>query len=304
MSRILILGGTAEARVLAAELHAQGHHVITSLAGRVARPRLPVGEVRIGGFGGPEALAAWLREHEIAALVDATHPFAERISASAIRAADQAGVPLLRLERPGWTAGPGDRWHWVDDLDQAAARIPHLGARALLTTGRQGLSAFAGVSDAWFLIRCVDPPDDPLPPRCEILLDRGPYTLEGERTLIDSYEIDVVVTKDSGGRHTRAKLDAARARELPVIVVRRPPRPEVETAAGTDEVVAWVTAQSRPRPRFQAGGLRLHPGLPHAAASSGSDSTEDRRPAEAGTREAAHAARHRSGAGHDGDRGE
>ncbi|MCP9491821.1 MAG: cobalt-precorrin-6A reductase [Solirubrobacteraceae bacterium MAG38_C4-C5] len=253
MRRILILGGTAEARELATELHAQGHHVITSLAGRVARPRLPVGEVRIGGFGGPDALATWLREHEIAALVDATHPFAQRISASAVRAADQAGVPLLRLERPGWTEGPGDRWHWVDDLEQAAARIPRLGARALLTTGRQGLSAFAGVSDAWFLIRCVDPPADPLPPRREILLDRGPYTLEGERTLIDSYEIDVVVTKDSGGHHTRAKLDAARARELPVILVRRPPRPEVDTVAGTDEVVAWVTAKSRARPRFQAG---------------------------------------------------
>ncbi len=245
MSRILILGGTAEARELATELHAQGHHVITSLAGRVARPRLPVGDVRIGGFGGPEALAAWLHEHEIAAVVDATHPFAERISASAVRAADQAGVPLLRLERPGWTEGPGDRWHWVDGLDEAAARVSKLGSRALLTTGRQGLSAFAGVSDAWFLIRCVDPPDDPLPRRCEVLLDRGPYTLEGELALIDDRDIDVVVTKDSGGDHTRAKLDAARTRELPVIVVRRPPRPEVETAAGADEVVAWVTATAR-----------------------------------------------------------
>jgi precorrin-6A/cobalt-precorrin-6A reductase len=240
MSRILILGGTAEARELATELHAQGHHVITSLAGRVARPRLPVGEVRIGGFGGPEALAAWLHEHEIAAVVDATHPFAERISASAVRAAEQAIVPLVRLERPGWTEGPGDRWHWVDDLHEAAAHIPELGSRVLLTTGRQGLSAFAGVEDAWFLIRCVDPPDDPLPPHCEILLARGPYTLEGERTLIDGYEIDVVVTKDSGGRHTRAKLDAARARELPVIVVHRPPRPEGVTVTEVDEAVAWV----------------------------------------------------------------
>jgi precorrin-6A/cobalt-precorrin-6A reductase len=245
MSRILILGGTAEARELATELHAQGHHVITSLAGRVARPRLPVGDVRIGGFGGPEALAAWLYEHEIAAVVDATHPFAERISASAVRAAEQAIVPLVRLERPGWTQGPGDRWHWVDDLDEAAARVPDLGSRVLLTTGRQGLSAFAGVDDTWFLIRCVDPPDDPLPPHCEILLARGPYAREGELALIDDRGIDIVVTKDSGGNHTRAKLDAARARGLPVIVVRRPPRPEVETAAGADEVVAWVTATAQ-----------------------------------------------------------
>jgi precorrin-6A/cobalt-precorrin-6A reductase len=186
-----------------------------------------------------------LHEHEIAAVVDATHPFAERISASAVRAAEQAGVPLLRLERPGWTEGPADRWHWVDDLDQAAVRVPQLGSRALLTTGRQGLSAFASVSDAWFLIRCVDQPDDPLPPHCEVVLGRGPYTLEGELALIDDHGIDIVITKDSGGDHTRAKLDAARARGLPVIVVRRPPRPEVETAAGADEVVAWVTATAQ-----------------------------------------------------------
>jgi precorrin-6A/cobalt-precorrin-6A reductase len=239
MKRILILGGTAEARELATELHGQGRHVITSLAGRVARPRLPVGEVRLGGFGGPEALAAWLREHAIATVVDATHPFAQRISASAASAAEQAGVPLVRLERPGWTEGPGDRWHWVDGLEQAAARVSELGCRVFLTTGRQGLSAFAGVSDAWFLIRCVDAPDDPLPPRCEILLDRGPYTLEGELALIDHHDIDVVVTKDSGGDHTRPKLDAARARGLPVIVVRRPS--QVETGMGVNDVVAWLS---------------------------------------------------------------
>lgn len=240
MSRTLILGGTAEARELAAVLHADGHHVITSLAGRVARPRLPVGEVRIGGFGGPEALAAWLRAERIATVVDATHPFAERISASAARAADQAAVPLVRLERPGWSEGPHDRWHWVDGLEDAAALVSRLGSRGLLTTGRQGLRAFAAVDDAWFLIRCVDPPDDPLPPRREVVLDRGPYTLEGELALIDGHAIDVVVTKDSGGDHTRAKLDAARARGLPVIVVRRPPRPEVETVAKVDEAVRWV----------------------------------------------------------------
>ncbi len=236
---MLILGGTAEARELAAVLHGQGRHVITSLAGRVARPRLPVGDVRIGGFGGPEALAAWLREQAIATVVDATHPFAQRISASAARAAEQAGVPLVRLERPGWTEGPGDRWHWVDGLEQAAARVPELGSRVFLTTGRQGLSAFAGVSDAWFLLRCVDPPDDPLPPYREVLLDRGPYTLEGELSLVDHHGIDVVVTKDSGGDHTRPKLDAARARGLPVIVVRRPP--QVETGMVVDEVVTWLS---------------------------------------------------------------
>lgn len=242
---VLILGGTAEARELAGVLHDQGRRVITSLAGRVARPRLPVGEVRIGGFGGPEALAAWLRESAIATVVDATHPFAQRISASAARAAEQAGVPLVRLQRPGWTEGPGERWHWVEGLEQAAALVPGLGSRALLTTGRQGLSAFADVGDAWFLIRCVDRPDGPLPPHCEVVLDRGPYTLEGELALIDDHAIEVVVTKDSGGDHTRPKLDAARARGLPVVVVRRPPQPEVETVTGVDEAVAWLRVDQR-----------------------------------------------------------
>lgn len=243
---ILILGGTAEARALAAALHDDGLPVVSSLAGRVARPRLPAGEVRIGGFGGPEALAAWLREHGVRAVVDATHPFAERISASAARAAPRAGVPLLRLARPGWSERPGDRWTWVDDLDAAAAAIGRLGAaRVLLTSGRQGLPAFAGVEDAWFLIRCVDPPEPPLPPRHELLLDRGPYTVQGERALIDAHAIDLVVTKDSGGEHTVAKLDVARERGLPVIVVRRPSRPaDVPAVATAAEALAWVRAQA------------------------------------------------------------
>jgi precorrin-6A/cobalt-precorrin-6A reductase len=241
---VLILGGTAEARDLAARLHGKGLAVTSSLAGRVANPRLPAGTVRIGGFGGPEALARWLTEHQIAAVVDATHPFAQRISASAAQAAWASGVPLLRLERPGWTERPGDLWHWVDDLDQAAAAIGSLGERVLMTTGRQGLAAFAAVDHAWFLVRCVDPPDPPLPPHHELLLDRGPYTLDGELALIDSRGIDLVVTKDSGGAHTEAKLDAARRRGLPVIVVRRPPRPVVPSVPAVDAAVDWVLAHA------------------------------------------------------------
>ena len=237
---VLLLGGTAEARALAEVLHTSGIRVISSLAGRVARPRLPMGEVRIGGFGGPEALAAWLVEHGIGAVVDATHPFAERISASAVAACATAGVPLLRLERPGWTAEDGDDWHWVDDLEQAAATVPGLGSRVLLTSGRQGLAAFAGDDTSWYLIRCVDPPDVALPARHEVLLDRGPYTLAGELGLIDAHRIDLLVTKDSGGSLTEAKLAAARRRALPVIVVRRPPRPDVATVATVEAAAAWV----------------------------------------------------------------
>lgn len=239
-ARVLVLGGTAEARDLAAALDRAGVAVVSSLAGRVMRPRLPVGEVRIGGFGGSAGLARWLAEHAVAAVVDATHPFAERISASAAEACPAAGVPLLRLERPGWSESPGDRWHWVDGLEQAAELVPQLGRRVLLTTGRQGLAAFAGVDSVWFLVRCVDPPDPPLPPHHELLLDRGPYLLESELALIDGHRIDLLVTKDSGGAHTQPKLGAARSHGLPVIVVRRPPRLDVPTAASVADAVAWV----------------------------------------------------------------
>jgi precorrin-6A/cobalt-precorrin-6A reductase len=236
---ILVLGGTAEARELAGALHAAGHAVTSSLAGRVARPRLPEGAVRIGGFGGPDGLAAWLAEHEVRAVVDATHPFAERISASAVQACARRGVPLLRLEREGWRPRAGDRWRWVADLDEASRTFEH-GRRVLLTTGRQGLAAFAHRDDAWFLVRCVDEPRPPLPANHALLLDRGPYSVASELALIDEHAIDVVVTKDSGGTHTQAKLDAARERGLPVVIVRRPPRPEMSTLTSVDGALRWA----------------------------------------------------------------
>ncbi len=248
---ILILGGTGEARALAELLVGRGElRVISSLAGRVARPRLPVGDVRIGGFGGPERLAAWLAAERVRAVVDATHPFAERISASADAACEAAQVPLLRLQRPGWTAGEGDDWHWVDDLAHAAALLPQVGRRAFLTTGRQGLAAFAADDDTFFLIRCVDPPDPAVLPRHhELLLDRGPYTPEGELALIDRHRLDVVLTKDSGGPLTAAKLQAARERGLPVIVVRRPPQTARDEVATAQDAAAWVAARSTRRSR-------------------------------------------------------
>jgi precorrin-6A/cobalt-precorrin-6A reductase len=240
---ILVLGGTAEAREVAGALDRRGVPVTTSLAGRVSRPRLPVGGVRIGGFGGPHALAQWLRDHGVEGVIDATHPFAERISASAAAACPAAHVPLLRLERPGWSERPGDRWTWVEDLGSAARAIGARGERVLLTTGRQGLAAFAPVEIAWFLIRCVDPPDPPLPARHELILARGPYTVAGELALIDRHEIDLVVTKDSGGSLTAAKLDAARELGLPVIVVRRPPRPAGDAVTDVAAAVAWAVAR-------------------------------------------------------------
>ncbi len=236
---ILVLGGTAEARELAGALDESGERVVTSLAGRVAKPRLPAGEVRIGGFGGAAGLRAWLREHDVRAVIDATHPFAEQISASAVTACAQLGMPLVRLERPGWSERPGDRWTWVEDLDGAAAILPGLGARAFLTTGRQGLGVFAA-TPVWCLIRCVDPPEPPLPAHHEVILDRGPYTLAGEGRLFDQHGIDVLVTKDSGGELTVAKLDAARDRGLPVVVVRRPGHPGAEVVATVAAALGWL----------------------------------------------------------------
>jgi precorrin-6A/cobalt-precorrin-6A reductase len=241
---ILVLGGTAEARELADALYEAGIEVMSSLAGRVSDPRLPRGEVRSGGFGGPGALARWLREQRVAAAVDATHPFAARISDSAARACPEAEVPLIRLERPGWSERPGDRWTRVSTIYEAAALVRSRAGRVLLTTGRQGLAAFAKLDDVWFLVRCVEAPEPPLPPRHELLLDRGPYTVAGELELIERHRIDLLVTKDSGGPMTAAKLDAARERGLPVIVVDRPIRPDVETVATVAQAFRWARAHA------------------------------------------------------------
>ncbi|MET9654851.1 cobalt-precorrin-6A reductase [Streptomyces sp. NPDC006460] len=242
---VLILGGTTEGRVLAEALH-PGVRVTSSLAGRVARPRMPVGEVRVGGFGGTEGLATWLAEHRVDAVIDATHPFAEHISFNAAGAAASAHVPLLALRRPGWVPVAGDDWHEAASLDDAASRLAGLGERVFLTTGRLGLAAFAACPQ-WFLVRSVDAPDTPMPARAELLLDRGPFTLDGERELLRRHHVDVLVTKDSGGAATAPKLTAAREAGIPVVIVRRPPVPHgVPTAATPEEAAAWVLGRTGP----------------------------------------------------------
>ncbi|MEU3660437.1 cobalt-precorrin-6A reductase [Streptomyces sp. NPDC032940] len=227
IAHVLVLGGTTEARRLAAVLADRpGVRVTTSLAGRVTRPGALAGEVRTGGFGGAEGLAAWLRRQRVDALVDATHPFAGTITANAVRAADACGTPLVVLRRPGWHPGPGDRWHPVASLPDAAALLPELGRRVLLTTGRLGLGAFAHLTGLHFVARSVEPPEPPFPPGTRVLLARGPFTVADETALLRDHRIDVLVTKDSGGAATAAKLTAARDLALPVVVVRRPPLPE------------------------------------------------------------------------------
>ena len=243
---VLLLGGTGEARELAVLLADTGVPVVSSLAGRVERPRLPVGEVRMGGFGGVEGLRAWLVDHGVGAVVDATHPFAEGISANAVAACAAAGVPLLRLARPGWSDAPGaEGWHWVDDHDEAAALAASLGRRPLLTVGRQPLDRFVGpLAGHRAVVRVVDPPEGEVPAPWLVLLDRGPYDLAGELDLLGEHAIDVLVTKDSGGRYTWPKIEAAGQLGVPVVVVRRPGAAAgVEDVADAPAAAAWVAAR-------------------------------------------------------------
>lgn len=235
---VLVLGGTGEARALASLLVADEVSVVSSLAGRVQNPRLPDGEVRIGGFGGVEGMVAWLRENQPHAVVDATHPFAQQISRNAVAACAVLGVPLVRLVRPQWEAQPGDQWTVVEDIGEAArvvgssaarrsdeAHRGHRELRVLLTTGRQDVGAFAGIDNAFFLIRVVDPPTGALPPHHRVLRSRGPYGLDDERDLMVAEKIDLLVTKNSGGELTRAKLIVARELGIPVVMVARPAEP-------------------------------------------------------------------------------
>ena len=241
--RILVLGGTGEARALADELAAGGVEVVSSLAGRVHRPRLPEGSVRIGGFGGASGLESYLREERFDAVVDATHPFASTISANASMAAARAGLPRLVLRRPGWELDPS--WRTAADMYATAATVrAWTGESVFLTTGRRDLAVFASDDRHRFLVRTVDPPGGPVPPRMTLLLDRGPYTVDGELQLMREHEIGLLVTKDSGGEMTAAKLHAARQLGLAVVVVLRPPVPAesavISTVSGAME---WLDAQ-------------------------------------------------------------
>lgn len=235
---ILLLGGTAEARNLAAVLAAADVDVVSSLAGRVSQPALPVGRVRVGGFGGVAGLTAFLVDHRISAVVDATHPFAATISANAAQACAATQTPLLRLARPGWAEHPdADRWRWVDDV---AGALDASGGRPVLTTGRQSLPAFLAWADRAVLARVVDPPDLVLPPAWRLLRSRGPYDLAGERALLREHRADLLVTKDSGGTQTVAKLAAARELDVPVVVIRRPLAQAGQAVADVAAAQRWV----------------------------------------------------------------
>jgi precorrin-6A/cobalt-precorrin-6A reductase len=239
MKRILILGGTTEARRLAERLAPRADLAVTlSLAGRTAAPAPQPVPVRIGGFGGAAGLAAWLGAEAIDLLIDATHPYAARISANAAAAATLAQVPLLVLDRPAWVAVDGDRWTEVVDMQGAAQALGALPRRAFLALGRNELAPFAAAPQHFYLIRSVDPVEPPLAvPRAVYLTGRGPFDGADERALLAQHHIDVIVAKNSGGAATYGKIAAARGLGLPVIMLARPARPQVPAAASVEDAL-------------------------------------------------------------------
>jgi precorrin-6A/cobalt-precorrin-6A reductase len=245
--RLLILGGTAEARELAAlavEEFRDQLDVTTSLAGRTADPVPVKGHIRRGGFGGASGLAAFLRDEHIDLIIDATHPFATQISRHAVTAAAEVELPHLALLRPAWCAADGDRWIEVSDAAAAAVRLSSLGHRVWLTVGSGELAAFADLPDTWFLIRRVEPPARPIElARHHLILGRGPFALADERRLIAEYRIDALVCRASGGVGSEAKLVAAREAGLPVVMIARPPQSSTLTVESPEAALEWLRAR-------------------------------------------------------------
>ncbi|PSB03774.1 cobalt-precorrin-6A reductase [Merismopedia glauca] len=240
MKKVLILGGTGDA-VLLAQKAAQipGIEVISSLAGRTENPIVPA--TRVGGFGGAVGLANYLQSNQINFLIDATHPFAAKISHNAVLAAEKVGISHLMLIRPAWEKVAGDSWIEVESNEIAATVLPGLAKRVFLTIGRQELATFAHIQDIWFLMRAIDPPEpDILIPLGELLLARGPFTLSAELDLLIKHKIEAIVSKNSGGDATYAKIVAARESGIPVVMVQRPLFPAGEKVPDVESALLWL----------------------------------------------------------------
>jgi precorrin-6A/cobalt-precorrin-6A reductase len=247
MKRLLILGGTGDALELASQaIDLPELAVITTLAGRTQAPKAVAGNLRIGGFGGEAGLVEYLRTEQIDLLIDATHPFAANISGNAAGAAQQVGIPWLMFIRPAWERSSLDNWIEVDSIATAVTAIPATAKRIFLTIGRQQLAPFATLTDRWCLIRSIDPPDPTmqLPPG-ELLLDRGPFSLEQELKLLQDYRIEAIVSKNSGGDATYAKVIAARELGLPIVMVQRPIVPDGEAVPDVAGAIEWLIDQMK-----------------------------------------------------------
>ncbi len=243
IKKLLILGGTGDAVRLSTQAAALNLVVISSLAGRTEQSRTAddgsATQIRVGGFGGVGGLVTYLQQENIDLVIDATHPFAQQISGNAAAAAAICGLPRLLLQRPAWEAVTGDRWLSVQNHAEAADLLPGLAQRIFLTIGRQELSSYAHLSDLWFLMRSIDPPPTPLPPG-EIILAKGPFTLAAEKNLLLKHQIELIVSKNSGGAATYAKIETARELGLPVVMIERSPVPVEKMVNTVAEAVQWL----------------------------------------------------------------
>jgi len=241
-TKLLILGGSGEAAALARALNGDARYDVTvSLAGRTSEPVKLPGTIRIGGFGGAEGLARTLKDERFDVVIDATHPFADQIKANAIEAAGLAGVPLLAIRRPPWRPVEGDNWILVDDIEGAAVALGETARRVFLTTGRDELRPFVTASQHFYLLRSVEAPDpSELPPHAELIVARGPFRLDDELAILKQHAIDIIVTKNSGGDATYAKLEAARVLGLPVLMVRRPVLPDAPSVETVADALRWL----------------------------------------------------------------
>jgi precorrin-6A/cobalt-precorrin-6A reductase len=240
MRSVLILGGTTEARLLAQKL---GEGVVLSLAGRTRAPLLPDVPVRIGGFGGAQGLADYLLREKIAAIVDATHPYAARISANAVQAAKIAQVPLLQVRRPEWVPGAGDKWVDCADVAEVIKGLGSAPRRVFLAMGRQEIAPFATAPQHHYLVRSVDPiGQDAALPDAVFMTARGPFKADDERGLLERHRIDSVVSKNSGGAASYGKITAARELGLPVYMIQRPELPDADFVESVEEAIIWIGA--------------------------------------------------------------
>lgn len=243
-SHLLILGGTAEAAQLAETAEKQfgaALAVTTSLAGATRAPKSVAGALRVGGFGGASGLAAWIRREQVHMVVDATHPFATQISANSREACTAEMVPRLVLSRPHWQRKTGDRWHDVPDLDSAAGLLPDMANRVFLSIGSQRLEAFSGLRDVHLVVRMIDPPPATLNlSRYSVVLGRGPFDVAAERDLLHRERIDTVVSRNSGGMATYAKIAAARMLNLPVVMIAPPTHVSDVRAESLEGALQWI----------------------------------------------------------------
>jgi precorrin-6A/cobalt-precorrin-6A reductase len=241
MKRLLILGGTGDATKLTSEAsQLSGVEIIYSLAGRTRKPSLPDCETRIGGFGGADGLAAYMNDAKIDLVIDATHPFAENMAAHAAEACTKTSIPRLKFCRTPWVSGDIS-WQSINTYAEAAAALSTMGDRVFLSIGTKDLDAFSGLSDKWFFLRAVEEPALPVPLLNHgMLLERGPFDEGHERTLMVTYQIDVLVSKNSGGTMA-AKLQAAHDLNIPIVMIEQPAMLEGEVVGNVKDTVDWLT---------------------------------------------------------------